>query len=170
MYCWGSWNRKRWVRRFNFKYSCFPYTGSLFNFNYFDNYSFIHFGVVLNWICYVYIRNIPFVFQEIGRKVNVIIYLRVRWLIEPHMIEFTIFLLFWTKSPHLQTQLQAVLVLSSLYASLISFSSFTFPGASYQIFLLFLPWLPCHFYLIVIEQNEPNGALLSSNTWEILSN
>ena len=46
-------------------------------------------------------------------------------------------------SPHLQTQLQAVPVLSSLYISIISFSSFTFPGAPYRIFLQFLPWLPC---------------------------
>ena len=29
------------------------------------------------------------------------------------------------------------------------FSSFTFSGAPYQIFLLFLPWLPCHFYLVI---------------------
>ena len=52
--------------------------------------------------------------------------------------------------PHLQTQLQAVPVLSSLYPSRNSFSSFTFPGAPYRIFLPFLPWLPCHFYLVVI--------------------
>ena len=28
----------------------------------------------------------------------------------------------------------------------------SFSGACYQTFLLFLPWLPCHFYLVVIEQ------------------
>ena len=51
--------------------------------------------------------------------------------------------------PH-QTQLQVVPVLSSLYLSLISFSYFTFPGAPYRIFLLLLPWLSCHFYLVGI--------------------
>ena len=69
-----------------------------------------------------------------------------------------IYWIFWEQnllgSPHLQTQLQAVPVLSSLYPSLISFSSFTFPGAPYRIFLLFLPWLPCQFYLVVIEQHQ----------------
>ena len=50
--------------------------------------------------------------------------------------------------------IQAVPVLSSLYPSLISFSYFTFPGVPYRIFLLFLPWLPCHFYLVVIEQQH----------------
>ena len=34
----------------------------------------------------------------------------------------------------------------------ISFSSSTFPGAPYQIFLRFLLWLPCHFYLVFIKQ------------------
>ena len=38
----------------------------------------------------------------------------------------------------------------------ISFLSFTFPGAPYWIFLLFIPWLSCHFYLIVIEQQQHN--------------
>ena len=36
--------------------------------------------------------------------------------------------------------------------SYISFPSFTFSGAPYRIFFLFLPWLPCHFYPVVIEQ------------------
>ena len=58
-------------------------------------------------------------------------------------------------SPHLQTQIQADPVLSSLYPSLISFSYFTFPGAPYRIFPLFLPWLPCHIYLVVIEHKHP---------------
>ena len=53
-------------------------------------------------------------------------------------------------STYLQTQIQADPVLSSL----ISFSSLTFPGAPYRIFLLFLAWLPCHFYLDVIEQQQ----------------
>ena len=36
----------------------------------------------------------------------------------------------------------------------ISFSCFTSPGAAYWIFLPFLPWLPCHFYLVVIAQQQ----------------
>ena len=48
-------------------------------------------------------------------------------------------------------------VLSSLYPFLlISFSSF-FPGAPYRISHPYLPWLPCHFYLVVIEQQHPTG-------------
>ena len=38
--------------------------------------------------------------------------------------------------------------------SYISFSSFTFPGTAYRILLPFLPWLPCHFYLVIIEQQQ----------------
>ena len=49
---------------------------------------------------------------------------------------------------HLQTQLQDGSRLTFFY---ISFSSFTFPGALDRIFFRFLPWLPCHFYLVVIE-------------------
>ena len=41
-------------------------------------------------------------------------------------------------------------VLSPFYPSLISFSSFTFPDAPNRIFLLSLPRLPCHFYLVSI--------------------
>ena len=33
-------------------------------------------------------------------------------------------------------------------------SSFTFPGTPYRIFLPYLPRFPCHFYLVVIEQNQ----------------
>ena len=47
---------------------------------------------------------------------------------------------------HHQTQIQVVLVLSSLCPFLISFSTFTFPGAPYRIFLLFLLRLPCYFF------------------------
>ena len=47
--------------------------------------------------------------------------------------------------------MQAVPVLSSLYPSFIYFLSFTFPGAPYWIFFHFLP---CHFYLVVIEQQQ----------------
>ena len=49
-------------------------------------------------------------------------------------------------------QIQAIPILSPLYPSLISFSSFTFPGAPYRIFLPFLLWLPCYFYLIVVTE------------------
>ena len=42
----------------------------------------------------------------------------------------------------------------SVSFSYISFSSFTFPGAPYRIFLLFFPWLPCHFYLLIIKQQQ----------------
>ena len=44
--------------------------------------------------------------------------------------------------------------LSNLYSSLISFSSITFPGAPYRIFLLFLPWLPCLFTLLSLNNNS----------------
>ena len=71
------------------------------------------------------------------------------------MFLFAIFVCF-----HLQTQIQAVPVLSFLYPSLISFSSTTFPGTPYRIFLRFLPWLPCHFYLVVIEQKQRGGGAL----------
>ena len=61
-------------------------------------------------------------------------------------------------SPHLQSQLQAVPVLSSIYPSLISFSYFTFPGAPYRISLLFLPWLPFFAIFILLS---PNNKLYS---------
>ena len=32
--------------------------------------------------------------------------------------------------------------------------TFTFAGAPYRIFFLFLLWFPCHFYLLVIEQQH----------------
>ena len=53
---------------------------------------------------------------------------------------------------HLTSKLKYRLFPSYLLCtlSLISFSSFTFPGAPCRIFLLFLPWLPCYFYLIII--------------------
>ena len=41
-----------------------------------------------------------------------------------------------------------------LHLSYISFSSFLFLCALYRIFLLFLPWLPCHFYLDVIQKGS----------------
>ena len=57
-------------------------------------------------------------------------------------------------SPHLQTQLQdGYCLIFSWSFSYISFSSLIFTGALYRIFLLFLPWLPCHFHLSVIEQH-----------------
>ena len=33
---------------------------------------------------------------------------------------------------------------------------FHLPGAPYRIFFLFLPWLPCHFYLVASEQQHVN--------------
>ena len=51
--------------------------------------------------------------------------------------------------PHLQTQLEDGYRLTF---SSNSFSYFTFPGTPYRIFLRFLPWLPCLFYLGVSEQ------------------
>ena len=66
-------------------------------------------------------------------------------------------------SPHFQTQLQAVPVLSSLYSSLISFSSFTFPSAPYRIFFLFLPLLPCHFILLSSQQQPSNIYIFPQN-------
>ena len=59
-----------------------------------------------------------------------------------------------TSLPISNAGLIQVPVLSSLDPYHISFSSFTFPGAPYWIFLLFIPWLPCHFYLVVIEQQQ----------------
>ena len=50
-----------------------------------------------------------------------------------------------------QIQLQDGFLLTFSY---IFFSSFTFPGTPYRIFLLFLPWFFCHFYLVVIEQQQ----------------
>ena len=31
---------------------------------------------------------------------------------------------------------------------------FIYPGAPYRISLFFLPWLPCHFYLVVTKQQQ----------------
>ena len=45
-------------------------------------------------------------------------------------------------------------VLPSLYPSLTSFSYFTFPGPPNSIFIIFLPWLPCHFYPVVEQQQR----------------
>ena len=52
---------------------------------------------------------------------------------------------------------KTVSVLSSLDPSFL-FSFFTFPSAPYQIFILFLHWLPCHFYFIVIEQKQQQDS------------
>ena len=67
-------------------------------------------------------------------------------------------------SPHLQTQLQDGFRLNFSWPfSYISFSSLTFPGTRYWIFLLFLPWFSCHFYLVFIEQ-QPSSLVL----WRLL--
>ena len=50
----------------------------------------------------------------------------------------------------LLTQLQDGSRLTFSYIS----SSLTFPGAYYRISLLFLPWLPWHCYLVVIETQQ----------------
>ena len=58
-------------------------------------------------------------------------------------------------SPRLQTQLQdGSRLIFSVSFPYIAFSSFTFPGAPYRIFLPFPPWLPGNFYLVVIEQQQ----------------
>ena len=53
---------------------------------------------------------------------------------------------------------------SRLTSSYISFPSFTFPGApGCWIVLLYLQWLPCHFCLVVTEQ-QPSQHYSNSNT------
>ena len=47
-------------------------------------------------------------------------------------------------------------VIAHIRLELNSFSSFTSPGELYRNFLLFLPWLPCHFYLVVITTTTIN--------------
>ena len=48
---------------------------------------------------------------------------------------------------------KTVTILPSLDPSLIfSLHLFPSPVKPYQILLLFLPWLPCHFYVVVLEQ------------------
>ena len=59
-------------------------------------------------------------------------------------------------------------VLSSMYPSLISFSSHTFPGASYRIILQFLPWLPCHFHPVVFKQQDRDPLMFDNG--ELVSN
>ena len=55
-----------------------------------------------------------------------------------------------TFSPHLQTQLPFYLRLTLL---LYFLPIFYLPRwTQYRIFLLFHSWLPCHFYIVVIEQ------------------
>ena len=56
-------------------------------------------------------------------------------------------------SPPISTTGGFRVIFSVLFSS-ISFSSFTFTGAPYRIFLLFLPWLPSHFYPVIIEQKQ----------------
>ena len=40
------------------------------------------------------------------------------------------------------------------FPSYLLFSSCTFPGTPYRIFLRFLPWLPCHFDVVVIYNSN----------------
>jgi len=66
-------------------------------------------------------------------------------------------------SPHLHTQVQGGSRLTFSWPfSCISFSSSTFPGVTYRIFLLLLHWLPCHFSLAVIEQQQHIPTRLTS--------
>ena len=56
---------------------------------------------------------------------------------------------------HLYTQLRDSSRLPFPWTfSYTSFSSFTISGTPYRIFLLFLPWFPRHFDLVVIEQHQ----------------
>ena len=43
---------------------------------------------------------------------------------------------------------------TSLPSSTFLIPSFSFSGAPYRFFLLFLPWLPCHYYIVVIKQQQ----------------
>ena len=62
------------------------------------------------------------------------------------------------KTLHRETQLQTVPVLPSLYSSLISLSSFTFPGAHCQIFLLFLPLASLSFLACCHHTNNKTSS------------
>ena len=56
---------------------------------------------------------------------------------------------------HVQTQFQDdYRLIFSWPFFYVSFSSFTFPSAPYQILFLYLPRLPSHFFLVVIEQQQ----------------
>ena len=59
-------------------------------------------------------------------------------------------------SPHLQTQLQVVPVLSSLYPSLISFSSLTFPAHPTGFSICFFPGFLAIFTLLSSNNNNNN--------------
>ena len=56
--------------------------------------------------------------------------------------------------------------------SFISFTLFTFPSASYWMFLLLLHWLPCHFYRCVIAAtisfNHARMIVLKTSQHEML--
>ena len=84
---------------------------------------------------------------------NVLIYKTLAKLITNYKLVTDIYLIstpnIYPKST--QTQLKDGSFLTfSWPVSYISYSSFTFPGAPHKIFFLFLPWLPCHFYLVII--------------------
>ena len=98
------------------------------------------------FICIYILQNIYFVYIVYFSPGNIS---GIVPLVNPRQREPTLVRANLTWVTSFPAQLQAAPVLSSLYPS-ISFSSLTFPGAPYQIFLLCLPWLPCHFYLVVI--------------------
>ena len=56
-------------------------------------------------------------------------------------------------------------IIFSVPFSYISFSSFTFPGALYRISVLFLPWLPCHFYLVAITKANKGTGRFETRLW-----
>lgn len=68
------------------------------------------------------------------------------------------------RSSHLQTQLQNGYRLTFAY---ISFSSFTLLDAPYRIILLFLPRLPYHFYIVVIEQQLTNYIIENATFYKL---
>ena len=102
----------------------------------------IHFLVRKNWSSIYGITFYFGIFRRIGSYAFHV----------PHFVFFS------QGSPHFQTQLEAVPVLSSLFPSLISLSSFTFPGAHCQIFLLFLPLASLSFLACCHHTNNKTSS------------
>ena len=83
---------------------------------------------------------------KIPRTITVLLYSRFKWGLP-----------LYRRQSHLQ---DAFRLTFSWPFSYISISSFTVPvGAAYRILLLFLPWLPCHFYLVVFKQQQSFAAV-----------
>ena len=100
---------------------------------------------------------------------------QLNFIREPQTVPFFNF----THKGHLTSKLNSKMV--SVSPSLdppfiISFSSFTFPSSLCLIFLLYLLKFPCHFYLIVIEQQRQRDKCLlfryrnASEKWRIHTN